>query len=133
MAIKEISVTLINKQRRVDCLAAIGPPFSYQTVPSAPLFSQRHKVIQPYILGLKQQKPRKGGAKMLVSPTQFAREIGIEAALARELMKFMEIEPVTVSPQKVRLFNAGDLELVFQKLEILKEEVLRELKNSKKS
>jgi len=27
MAIKEISVTRINKQRRVDCLAAIGPPF----------------------------------------------------------------------------------------------------------
>jgi len=58
MAIKEISVTLINKQRRVDCLAAIGPPFSYQTVPSAPLFSQRHKVIQPYILGLKRSKNR---------------------------------------------------------------------------
>ena len=70
---------------------------------------------------------------MLISPTQFSREIGVEAALARELMKFLEIEPVTVSPQKVRLFNAGDLELVFQKLEILKEEVLRELKNSKNS
>lgn len=82
---------------------------------------------------MKQQKPGKGGVKMLVSPTQFAREIGIEAALARELMKFLEIEPVTVSPQKVRLFNACDLELVFQKLEILKEEVLRELKNSKNS
>jgi len=27
MAIKEISVTLINRQRRVDCLVAIGPPF----------------------------------------------------------------------------------------------------------
>ena len=27
MAIKEISVTLINKQRRVDCFNAVDPPF----------------------------------------------------------------------------------------------------------
>lgn len=70
---------------------------------------------------------------MLISPTQFARQIGIEAALARELMKFLEIDPVTISPQNVRLFDARDLELVFQKLEILKQEVLEKLKNSKNS
>jgi len=86
-----------------------------------------------YILGLKQQKPGKGGVKMLVSPTQFAREIGIEAALARELMKFLEIDPVAISPQKVKLFYGEDLKLVFEKLQKLKEEVLGELKNSKKS
>lgn len=70
---------------------------------------------------------------MLISPTQFAREVGVETALARELMKFLEIEPVSVSPQKVRLFYTCDMELIFAKLQSLKEEVLRELKNSKKS
>jgi|GEM_PF-1958068 len=34
MAIKEISVTLMNRKRRVDCLAAIGPPFF---LPNSPL------------------------------------------------------------------------------------------------
>jgi len=81
-----------------------------------------------YILGLKQQKPGKGGVKMLISPTQFSREIGVHAALARELMRFLEIEPVTVSPQKVRLFYTCDMELIFAKLQSLKEEVLKELK-----
>jgi hypothetical protein len=70
---------------------------------------------------------------MLISPTQFAREAGIEAALARELMKFLEIDPVTISPQNVKLFYGEDLKLVFEKLQKLKEEVLGELNNSKNS
>ncbi|NLI08320.1 MAG: hypothetical protein GX457_14710 [Thermotogaceae bacterium] len=70
---------------------------------------------------------------MLISPTEFARVMGLDAGLVRKLLQYLEVAPVTVSPQKVRLFNAGDLELVFQKLEILKEEVLQELNNSKKS
>jgi len=82
---------------------------------------------------LKQHNLSKGGVKMLISPTQFAREAGIEAALARELMKFLEIDPVAISPQKVKLFYGEDLKLVFEKLQKLKEEVLGELKNSKKS
>jgi len=82
---------------------------------------------------LKQQNLSKGGVKMLISPTQFSREIGVEAALARELMKFLEIDPVAISPQKVKLFYGEDLKLVFEKLQKLKEEVLGELNNSKNS
>lgn len=82
---------------------------------------------------MKQQKSTKGGVEMLISPTQFARQIGIETALARELMKFLEVEPAAVSPQKVRLFYAEDLSLIFEKLQRFKNEILGELKNSTNS
>ncbi|HPD39797.1 MAG TPA: hypothetical protein PK411_15735, partial [Mesotoga infera] len=45
MAIKEISVTLMNRKRRVDCLAAIGPPFF---LPNSPLCTPIFSTAQSY-------------------------------------------------------------------------------------
>jgi len=60
----------------------------------------------------------------VLSPTEFAREKTLEPELWRQLMKYLGIEPVVVSPQKARLFNTAVLEAVFTQLEELKASLL---------
>lgn len=65
---------------------------------------------------------------MLISPTEFARVMGLDAGLVRKLLQYLEVAPVAISPQKVNLFYVNDLELIFRKLAKFKQDVLEELK-----
>jgi len=67
---------------------------------------------------------------MLISPTEFARVMGLDAALVRKLLQYLEVAPVAVSPQKVSLFYVNELELIFRKLANFKQVILEELKKT---
>ncbi|WP_289059116.1 hypothetical protein [uncultured Mesotoga sp.] len=68
---------------------------------------------------------------MFLSPTEFAREKGLEPELERQLLKYLGIEPVVVSPQKARFFDTAVLEVVFTRLEELKAFLLRDCKGKR--
>ena len=102
--------------------------FSYLIVHHTPKQSQRHAFWIPSIVGVRQLNTDKGGVRMLISPTEFARIMGLDAALVRKLLQYLEVAPVAVSPQKVSLFYVNDLELIFRKLANFKQVVLEEVK-----